>query len=71
MVYSWQDWSCYLEAVTRGLSSGENYGIFLAGLELLPRGSNTWPFVRTQGTCITLLVPLQNVFGSGECCRGE
>jgi hypothetical protein len=20
--YSWQDWSCYLEAVTRGLSSG-------------------------------------------------
>jgi hypothetical protein len=22
IVYSWQDWSCYLEAVTRGLSSG-------------------------------------------------
>jgi hypothetical protein len=21
MEYSWQDWSCYLEAVTRGLSS--------------------------------------------------
>jgi hypothetical protein len=22
IVYFWQDWSCYLEAVTRGLSSG-------------------------------------------------
>ena len=22
IVYSWQDWSCYLEAVSRGLSSG-------------------------------------------------
>jgi hypothetical protein len=22
LVYSWQDWSCYLEAVSRGLSSG-------------------------------------------------
>jgi hypothetical protein len=22
IVYYWQDWSCYLEAVTRGLSSG-------------------------------------------------
>jgi hypothetical protein len=22
IVYSWQDWGCYLKAVTRGLSSG-------------------------------------------------
>jgi hypothetical protein len=22
IVYSWQDWSCYLEAIPRGLSSG-------------------------------------------------
>jgi hypothetical protein len=29
--------------------------------QLLLRGRNLWPFVRTQGMCITLLVPLPNV----------
>ncbi len=30
IVYSWQDWSCYLEAVIRGLSSGhKERGIML------------------------------------------
>ncbi len=33
----------------------------LADFELLPRGRNWWPFVRTKGTCITLLVRLRNV----------
>ncbi len=28
IVYSWQDWSCYLEAVTSGLSSGHKERAF-------------------------------------------
>ncbi len=35
--------------------------MFLAGLELLSGVLTSWPFVRTQGTCITLLVSLRNV----------
>ncbi len=35
--------------------------MFLAGLELLPRGCNSRPFARTKGTCITFLFPLRKV----------
>jgi hypothetical protein len=35
--------------------------MFLARFELLPRGCTSWPFVRTQGACITLLVQLRNL----------
>ena len=31
------------------------------GREPRPRGTTSWPFVRTQGTNIMLLVPLRNV----------
>ncbi len=55
------EWRKLLSELRKFFSKRRIFCIFLAGLELLPRGRNSWPFVRTQGTCIRLLVPFRNV----------
>jgi hypothetical protein len=44
----------------------KNKCVRLAELELLPRNSTSWPFVRTQEMCITLLVSLRNVISENN-----